>query len=263
MIDQVCKVLSINPLAKDIWEMTFSADQLVKIYKGAGQFIEILGDKTWDHPLRRPMSISGITDSTMSIIFKVMGQMTSRFSSLKVNDEINVLGPLGNTFSHPSENETAILIGGGVGLAPIMNFLNELKSINNHVLTIIGARTKDEHHLDHDPCNGMYLTTDDGSIGDHGTVMPTLDRIINTVKYPKLYACGPEPMLKAVQQFGLTHDIPTELSVESYMGCGVGLCQGCVLKREGPDFAEDSYQKKYTVVCKDGPVYNAKEIHFD
>ena len=263
MIDQVCKVLSIKRLATGIWRLTFSADQLVASYKGAGQFIEILGDNSWEHSLRRPMSIASVSGNTMSVIFKVMGKMTQRFTALKVNEKIKVLGPLGNVFSKPDEHETAILIGGGVGLAPIMNFRDELHAANTQIVTIIGAKNKSEHFLEHDPCNGMYLTTDDGSIGDHGTIMPTLERIVKTTQSPKLYACGPEPMLKAVQQFSLTQNIPAELSVESYMGCGVGLCQGCALKRRGIEQVEDSYHQKFTLVCKDGPVYDAKEINFD
>ncbi len=263
MIDQVCHITQVTELASGIWQLTFTGEKIVSFYKGAGQFIEILGSNSWATPLRRPMSIAGVNGDKISIIFKVMGKMTSQLIQLKPEDEIQVLGPLGNTFSYSDKSKTPLLVGGGVGLAPVLNFYSTLRNKNDSIGLILGARTESEHFLPHSPEKGIYLTTDDGSVGIPGTVIPTLIKRSHDVMNPIIYACGPEPMLKAIQQFCLEEGIPAQLSVESYMGCGVGLCQGCVIRKTEIDVKEHSYQRKYSLVCKHGPVYHAKEIVFD
>ena len=90
-----------------------------------------------------------------------------------------------------------------------------------------------------------------------------IDRIIKEKKKPYIFACGPEPMLVAIRDYSLKNNIPTQLSVESYMGCGVGLCQGCVISKNRTDKKENSYHEQYSLVCIDGPVYEAKDIRFD
>ncbi len=263
MIDERCEITLLKPLAKGLYHLEFNAGKLVDAYQGAGQFIEILSEESWEYPLRRPMSIAGLKNGTMSVIFKILGNMTKRFTQLHTGHTIRVLGPLGNTFTTPDDSITPILVGGGVGLAPILNFHDELASNNRETILVIGARDHEEHFLLHNPCRGVYLCTDDGSLGDHGTVMPTIERLITSAKHPKIYACGPEPMLRAIKEFSASNNVPAELSVESYMGCGVGLCQGCVLPRDGVTGSQNTYHEKYTLVCKDGPIYNAHEVDFD
>ena len=127
---------------------------------------------------------------------------------------------------------------------------------------IIGAKSGNEHFIEHEPDENIYLTTDDGTIGDEGTVMEPLKRIIIENKNTYLFACGPEPMLHAVREFALKNNIPAQLSVESYMGCGFGLCQGCVIQRNDYEIRDHSYHEKYSLVCLDGPVYEAGDISF-
>ena len=117
-----------------------------------------------------------------------------------------------------------------------------------------------QQFIDHDPKNNVFLATDDGTIGIAGTVIPAIEKSLEKIKKPAIFACGPEPMLKAVQDFAYVHQIPTQISVESYMGCGVGICQGCVLEKSNGTISEHTYHEKYSLVCIDGPVYQSKDV---
>ena len=173
---------------------------------------------------------------------------------------LDILGPLGNTFRWKDNTFTAVLVGGGVGLAPILNMYGESTAAGQDVVLVLGARTSVEHFIDHEPQNNVFLATDDGTVGIEGTVIPAIVKSLENTSKPEIFACGPEPMLKAVQDFAATHQIPAQISVESYMGCGVGICQGCVVKRVNGNVAENSYHEKYSLVCIDGPVYQSKDV---
>lgn len=256
------KILANTEVAHHIWEMKFEAPLIAKGSKGAGEFISILAMENWQNPLRRPMSIASSNGDTVSIIYKIFGGVTTILSHKRSGDYIEVLGPLGNTFSQWQNGHHPILVGGGVGLAPILNLQSECKSANIDHSIIIGARSSNEHFIDHHPDEQIYLTTDDGTAGESGTVMGPLKRLVKENSNPYIYACGPEPMLEAIREFSLEQNVPAQLSVESYMGCGVGLCQGCVIPRVNGQIQDHSYHEKYSLVCVDGPVYEAKDIQF-
>lgn len=257
VIEQV-DIVENNEIAEGIWRMSMHAPNVAELYRGPGQFINLLASDSWDHLIRRPMSIASVKGSTIEIIYKIFGEMTQQFSHKVSGESMNVMGPLGNVFTIQSDqNDYPVLIGGGVGLAPILNLYHD----HSDSVLIIGARNNTEHFLEHDPENMIYLTTDDGSVGISGNVLDALKEIKlpdNTI----LYACGPEPMLKAVQKFAQENSIKAQLSVESYMGCGVGLCQGCVIERKNGQIQEHSYHEKYSLVCVDGPVYDSEEVTF-
>ena len=250
-------------IADNIWEMVFDAPNIASKYVGAGQFISILSNDSWGHPLRRPMSIASVKDNDISIIYKIFGDVTNILSKKNKGDSVELLGPIGNTFSNWDSDTFPVLIGGGVGLAPILNLKHQCERSNVDHAIIIGARNSNEQFMKHDPDKNIYLTTDDGSIGEHGTVMTPLDEIIKSHKNPYLYACGPEAMMIAIRDYSIDKNIYTQLSVESYMGCGVGLCQGCVIHNVTNNLGEHTYHQKYSLVCVDGPVYEAKDIYFE
>ena len=262
MIFEDVTITKNDEIASGLWKMELNAPLISSMYKGAGQFIQIQLKTYWTHPLRCPMSIAGCTKDNLSIIYKIFGSGTSILSQKTPGDIINILGPLGNIFN-VDDKLTQILIGGGVGLAPIVNLWKQFCGIIENKYLIIGARTQKEHIHSHDPNNHIYLTTDDGSIGAQGTVIKTLKDLCKNMNNPEVFACGPEPMLKAVQSYVTGHNIPAQLAVESYMGCGVGICQGCVISRQNNCQKEHSYHEKYSLVCIDGPVYNAGDITFD
>ena len=263
MIIEKTVILSNNQIADNIWEMKFESPQISQEYIGAGQFINILPNDDWGHPLRRPMSIASVQNSNISIIYKIFGDVTESLSKKNPGDTAELLGPIGNTFTKWDSDVFPILIGGGVGLAPILNLKSQCDSVDIDYAIIIGARNSSEQFIDHDPKNKIYLSTDDGSLGEKGTVMVPLEKIIKEHQNPYLFACGPELMLQAIHDIALKEKIPTQLSVESYMGCGIGLCQGCVISKNTNSIKEHSYHEQYSLVCLDGPVYEAKDINFD
>ena len=255
-------IINNNEIASEIWEMEFLAPKISSNYKGAGQFIQIQLDPGWGNPLRRPMSIASCRDSKISIIYKIFGQGTKILSQKISGDVLNVLGPLGNSFQY-KKNNLNILVGGGVGLAPIINLWKELDELRDNSYLIIGTKTKNEHIHSHNPDEHIYLTTDDGSMGLPGTVMEALKLVYENAKSSEVFACGPEPMLKQIQSFVIRNNIPAQLSVESYMGCGVGICQGCIISRRNHKNKNHSYHEKYSLVCVDGPIYSAGDIIFE
>ena len=263
MLIERVKVVSNIKLAHNLWEMHFEAPLISNAYIGSGQFINILAMDNWNHPLRRPMSIASASNGNVSIIYKIFGAVTEILSKKNPGEEVELLGPLGNSFSNWDNGSYPVLVGGGVGLPPMLNLKTECESKNIDHTIIIGARHKEEHFMSHDPENNVILTTDDGSFGESGNVMGPLDRIVAIKDNPYIYACGPEPMLASIRIYALENDIPAQLSVESYMGCGVGLCQGCVISRNTNNSLTHSYHQKYSLICLDGPVYEVKDIQFD
>ena len=189
--------------------------------------------------------------------------MAQELTQKKSGETLDILGPLGNMFSKWDNGSYPILIGGGVGLAPILNLKKACDDNKIEYTMIIGARSGNEHFISHEPEKNIYLTTDDGSMGEKGTVMVPLQRLVEINKNAFIFACGPEPMLRAVKEFAINNDIQAQLSVESYMGCGIGFCQGCVIQRKISKIQTHSYHEKYSLVCMDGPIYNAMDIKFD
>ncbi len=255
MIIDKAKIIRNIEIAEGIWQMDFYSTEIANDYIGAGQFVSILANSSWEHPIRRPMSIAGVSGEEIAIIYKIFGSVTTDLTMLKPNGYLDVLGPIGNIFTLNNNQYHPILIGGGIGLSPIFNLANYLDEQGNAKTVIIGARTSSEHFIKHDPAKNIFLATDDGSIGITGTVIDALNDIINKIDNPKIFTCGPEPMLSALQKYLIELDIPGQFSVESYMACGVGFCQGCVI--------ENRQNQKYHLVCKDGPVFEVNEVKFD
>lgn len=255
MIIDKSEIIDNTQIANGIWQMVFKSTAIADRYLGAGQFISILADDNWEHPIRRPMSIAEVKDNEIAIIYKVFGSVTQALTELKSNDYIDVFGPIGNTFTVDYETYNPILVGGGIGLSPILNLSKYLTQKGINITTIIGAKTSKEHFLQHNPDRNMFLCTDDGTKGIKGTVIDALNIILKDIKNPKIFACGPEPMLFYIQKMLDEKSIPAQFSVESYMACGVGFCQGCVIPKK--------QNNEYYLVCQDGPVFETNEVKFD
>ena len=255
MIINKSEIIENNQIAEGIWQMVFKSVEIATRYLGAGQFVSVLANDNWEHPIRRPMSIAEVINDEISIIYKVFGSVTLSLAKLKSNDSINVLGPMGNTFNVEYDKYYPILIGGGIGLSPILNLSTYLAKMDINAAIIIGAKTADEHFLQHNPNKKMFLTSDDGSKGIKGTVIDALAIVLEDIDNPKIFACGPEQMLRSIQKMLEEKSIPAQFSVESYMACGVGICQGCAIPKKQND--------GYFLVCKDGPVFEAYEVKFD
>lgn len=227
-----------------------------------GQFVNIEIDPGNTPLFRRPMSVAFVSDNRFGLIFKVFGEGTLAMSRWQPGHKTTMLGPLGNGWMI-EEDKPAILIGGGVGIAPVSFLGDHLKSIGHAHTLIMGARHAGEHYLKHDPGQQIFLTTDDGSAGVEGTVINGLMACQSEWNGTQavLYCCGPEPMLAAVKRFAAEHGLRCQLAVEALMACGFGICQGCnVETSKVANSTKASYRSKYKLTCLDGPVFWADEL---
>mgnify|MGYP000765941314 FL=1 len=174
-------------------------------------------------------------------------------STYKAGDSVSIIGPLGNGFMQ-REGKKAILIGGGIGIPPMVQLAAELK---NKAEVQIVAGYRDELFLtDELESNGkLYIATEDGSVGTKGNVLDAVKQ--EKVEADVIFACGPTPMLRAIKAYALENDIPCYVSLEEKMACGIGACLACVCKSTEID---DHSQVKNKRVCKEGPVFNVKEV---
>jgi len=224
-----------------------------------GQFVNVRPGRTYDPLLRRPFSIylANPEEGWVELVIKRVGRGTELLSQLKVGDQIDVLGPLGRGFD--IENvETAILVGGGVGIAPLVFLARELSLFPKKIYFFQGFQRRadaccleDLAALDVVP----VVTTDDGSFGKKGFVTEAVKEFIKTRGIPsgtELFACGPEPMLKEICNIADFYHLNGQFSLETRMACGIGACMGCVV----PTFDGEDYK----LVCKDGPVFGNREV---
>lgn len=220
-----------------------------------GQFLTIRVQDSAIPLLRRPFALSAFNGETASIIYQIRGRGTELLSSLPEGSPLDILSPLGNRFSMPAEGETPVLIAGGIGLGPILFLARELDRQGHAPLLIFGCRGRTL--IPELPAleNGrIQFCTDDGTEGYHGTSVGYLKTLgKDELKNPRLYACGPHPMLRACHDLALSLDIPCETSMEEMMACGVGACMGCAVELDDP-------VRKYARVCKDGPVFQSRDI---
>ena len=255
------RVISNKEISEGIYETIFKSSSISSVAL-PGQFINILPNHSWSQVMRRPMSIASQRNNQISIIYKPIGDGTKIMANWKKGDIIDVIGPLGNYWSNYKQT-FPILIGGGVGIAPILNFHNYLAEENiNHIL-IMGARNNREHFLHHTPDKNIIMSTDDGSLGIKGNVVDAMKFIFRSKKLAtnnKLFSCGPPKMMESVKTYALDNNIPCDLALETIMACGIGICQGCTIEKHVPDSNKHSYRNRFSLACIDGPIFNAKEI---
>lgn len=247
------ELLSKKEIAKGIFEFIIDADNKLGGAK-AGQFIHVKCDNSVF--LRRPISICEIKNNTLRFIFQVRGKGTEALSKFKVGDNLNILGPLGNGFSVNGEYKHPVVIGGGIGIYPLLQTAKKLGNAD----AILGFRNKEFVTLEEDfkkVCSNLYITTDDGSYVRKGLVTEVLCELIAKGDVDAIFACGPMPMLKAVKEIAEEHGIFTEVSLEERMGCGIGACLCCATPVKDSEL-EEGYT--YAHVCSHGPVFNASEV---
>jgi dihydroorotate dehydrogenase electron transfer subunit len=218
-----------------------------------GQFVNVRCGEGCLPLLRRPMSISRIIGDEVEILFTVVGQGTRMLAAKRAGDVLDVLGPLGAPFGYKGSYSTALMVAGGVGVAPFPFLSTLLVGEGKKIVTFLGARTASV--LTPQNLQNVQLATDDGTQGFHGTVVGLLESYLHRheVLKPKIFGCGPTAMLKALSQVAEKTGFDCELSLEGDMACGIGLCQGCPVERRGG-------KKKYALVCTEGPTFNSKDI---
>lgn len=218
-----------------------------------GQFAEVLVSNSTTTYLRRPFSIydADYDANELALLIKKVGDGTIALSKLKQGEIVNLVYPLGNTFSMP-EGKKALLVGGGVGIAPMLLLAKRLRKNGYLPDILIGGRTKNDivEPEKYQPYGEVFITTDDGSLGEKGMVTqhPVFTNSIES--YDAIYACGPDPMMKAVAKLADQYNIFCEISLENTMACGIGACLCCVVETvEG---------NKTT--CVEGPVFDTRRL---
>ena len=217
-----------------------------------GQFVEVRVDGSPSTFLRRPISINFVDreQNELWLLVATVGDGTRKLAELKAGDTLNCLLPLGNGFTTAKQGEKVLLIGGGVGVAPLLYMGVEMQSKGIEPTFLLGARTaKDLLLLDIFKRYGrVFVTTEDGSEGEKGFV--TNHSILQNERFDRISTCGPTPMMKAVARFAKENGIECEVSLENLMACGLGACLCCVEKTTEGNLC----------VCKDGPVFNIKKL---
>lgn len=237
--ENIYKILSNEKIAKDVYKMVLEGD--TQYITAPGQFVNI---KISDKYLRRPISVCDCDDSTITVIYKVVGAGTEEMSQMQAGESLDVLTGLGNGYDI-TKSKKPMLIGGGVGVPPMYMLAKKLIEDGQQVTVILGFNTKNEIFFEQefkDLGADVYVATADGSYGIKGFVT---DAFVDDYDY--FYTCGPLPMFKAVYDKTTTSG---QFSFEERMGCGFGACMGCSCKTK--------YGNKR--ICKDGPVLVKEEI---
>ena len=223
-------------------------------YAKPGQFVMVY-PKDSSTILPRPISICEVCGDTLRLVDRVQGKGTREFSLYGGGESVKVLGPIGNGFPvEEARGKKSILIGGGIGVPPILELAKALKG--EDVTILAGYRNSDMFLVDDFKAQApLEIATEDGSVGVKGNVMDVIRE--KDLKCDVIFACGPMPMLRAIKKYAEESDIPAYISLEERMACGVGACLGCVCKTTKKD--EHSHVNNARV-CTEGPVFEAREV---
>lgn len=246
----VASVVSQEALASDVFSMWIQADDIAKEAK-PGQFISVY-TKDASKLLPRPISLCEVdaANGRLRIVYRVVGAGTKEFSNYVAGDDVEILGPLGNGF--PLKEKKAFLIGGGIGIPPMLELA---KQLNCEKQMVLGYRDTLFLNEEFESFGTVTIATEDGSAGTKGNVLDAIKA--NNLDADVIYACGPTPMLRAIKAYAMEHDIECWLSLEEKMACGVGACLACVCKTKEVDHHSHVHN---TRICKDGPVFLAQEV---
>lgn len=243
-------VHSQEALTEDVFSMWIQAAAIARAAK-PGQFISVYTNDA-DKLLPRPISICEIDQKQgrLRIVYRVVGAGTAGFSHYQAGATIEVMGPLGNGFS--LKKKKALLIGGGIGIPPMLELAKQLAG---ETQVVLGYRDVLFMNQEFVPYGTVTVATEDGSAGTSGNVLDAIREQSLTAEV--IYACGPTPMLRAVQAYAMEQGIECWLSLEEKMACGIGACLACVCRSKEKDEHSQVNNKR---ICKDGPVFLAQEV---
>jgi len=255
-VERKCKIVEKTRMGDAVYLVLEAGDMVRTSFKGPGQFVHIkCGEGLL---LRRPISVCSCQEDDpsdlLSVVFEIRGEGTQWLSEREVGEELDVLGMAGNGFPiQPTDR--CLLVGGGIGIPPMLGCAQYTQGKST---AILGGRSKDKIILTDrfdNTCAKVMIATDDGSLGHHGFVDALVRQELEQDKaYDYVLACGPKPMLRTVARVAEEFGIPCLVSMEERMGCGIGACLVCAC-----DMADGS--RKH--VCKDGPVFNSKEVDWN
>ncbi len=243
-------ILSHEKIASDVYSMWIESKDITKEVV-AGQFLSLFCKDT-SKLLPRPISVCEVLreKDSLRLVYKVLGKGTEEFSHLKAGDRIEVMGPFGNGFEQLDKK--ALIIGGGVGIPPMLELA---KNLNCEKQIVLGYRDEMFLKEDLEKYGEVFVSTEDGSYGTKGNVLDAIRE--NGLSAEVIYACGPTPMLRAIKNYALENNIIAQLSLEERMACGIGACLACTCKTNEKDHHSNVNNKR---ICKDGPVFYAEEV---
>ena len=245
-------VVSQEYLSQDVCSMWLQAGDMA-LEAGPGQFLSVYC-RDGSRLLPRPVSICEIDKNLgrIRIVYRTVGSGTREMALWKEGDLVEILGPLGNGFPDVSEDRTAFLIGGGIGIPPMLELARSLKCRKK---VILGYRDELFLNEEFEPYGDVFIATEDGSRGTRGNVLDAVRE--HGLKGDVIMACGPAPMLKALKAYAAEQGMACYLSLEERMACGVGACLACVCRTKEVDSHSNVHNRR---ICKDGPVFRAEEV---
>ena len=254
---EICTVISQESIGTDIYSMWLQTEKIAAEAK-PGQFVSLYTNDP-SKLLPRPISLCEIDKekSRIHLVYRVTGAGTGteEFSRLKAGDTVSAIGPLGNGFPlEKAERKSVFLMGGGIGVPPILELAKEMKCEKKQIL----AGYRDCHTFlkeEFEAAGTLYISTEDGSVGTEGNVMDAIRE--NDLKADMIFACGPTPMLRAIKNYAEANGIECYISLEERMACGIGACLACVCKSREKDAHSNVNNKR---ICKDGPVFLSTEV---
>ena len=245
------QIIENKHLKKDFFIIGLKGNDQIPEMK-PGQFVQVKVEDSPETFLRRPFSIHDVNydRNTFKLLVQIVGKGTETLSRLKKGDSLNIIYPLGNSFSLPGKDQRPLLVGGGCGIAPLLFLGKYLKKNGYDPDILLGFRSRDRiiEYDEYIELGEVYLTTEDGSGGEKGLV--TEHRVLSSSRYDMIYCCGPDPMMMAVAKYSTEHKINCEVSLENLMGCGIGACLCCVVETV----------KGNLCTCTDGPVFNTNDL---
>lgn len=249
-VKRTAKVVSQQRLTEDVFSMWIQAEEIARAAR-PGQFISVY-TRDASKLLPRPISLCEVDPEkgSVRIVYRVVGAGTEEFSGYQAGDDITVMGPLGNGFT--LKDKKAFLIGGGIGIPPMLELAKQLDCEKQMVL---GYRDVLFLEKEFEPYGAVYVATEDGSAGTKGNVLDAIRE--QGLDAEVIYACGPTPMLRALKAYAQEQGIECWLSLEEKMACGIGACLACVCQSKEVDDHSHVHNKR---ICKDGPVFLAQEV---
>lgn len=250
-------VVSQKQIGTGIYDLTIQTKEIAAAAK-AGQFVSVYSNDA-SKLLPRPISLCGIDRKagTLRLVYRVTGEHTGteEFSRLQVGDTMKIMGPLGNGFT-VEKGKKAFLIGGGIGVPPMLQLAKEMKDAGENFQIVMGYRDAGTFLLNEFKEQGeSFVATEDGSVGTKGNVLDAIRE--NHLDADVIYACGPTPMLRALKAYAEEQNMTCYVSMEERMACGIGACLACVCNSTDKDAHSNVKNKR---ICKEGPVFNAKEV---
>lgn len=245
-------VRSQERLLDDVFSMWIQAGDMTGEAK-AGQFISVYS-KDGSRLLPRPISICEINreKGELRIVYRVAGWGTREFSGYKAGDQVDILGPLGNGFPAVSDERKALIIGGGIGIPPMLELA---KSLGCTKQIVLGYRDQVFMDGEFEPYGDVFVATEDGSRGTKGNVLDAVRE--HGLTADLMMACGPAPMLRALKSYACDQGMECYISLEEKMACGIGACLACVCKTKDVDSHTNVHNAR---ICREGPVFRAEEV---